>query len=62
MYQTKLIYQIDGVGLGGAYYWLDEVPLAGMFFIRGAAPPSSRKLTETPVMPPSLVERRAPVK
>lgn len=48
--------------MGAAYYWLDEVPLAGMFFIRGAAPPSSRKLTETPVMPPSLVERRAPVK
>ena len=33
-----------------------------MFFRRGAAPPPSRKLCETPAEPPSLVDNRAPVK
>jgi hypothetical protein len=28
---------------GHAYYWFDEVPLAGIFIINGVAPPSSRK-------------------
>lgn len=43
-------------------YCLDEVPLDGLFDKRGVAPPSSRKLTETPELPPVFVEARAPVK
>ena len=45
-----------------AYYWFELVPLAGMFIIRGAAPPSSRKLTETPDEPPSFVDAKPPLK
>jgi hypothetical protein len=44
------------------YFWCDEALLEGMFFIRGAAPPPSRKFTDTPVLPPRLVEARAPEK
>ena len=38
------------------------VPLAGMLFMSGTAPPSSKKLTTTPVIPPSLVEAKPPEK
>lgn len=44
------------------HYWFDEVPLAGLFIINGTAPPSSKKLTETPDIPPMLVELRPPSK
>ncbi len=44
------------------YYWLEEVSLAGMFFIKGAAPPPSRKLTATPALPPRLLDSRPPSK
>jgi hypothetical protein len=40
---------------------LELVPLAGILRSRGAAPPSSRKFTDTPFEPP-LVESKAPVK
>lgn len=30
--------------------------------VRGAAPPSSRKLTETPELPPRLLEAKPPLK
>jgi hypothetical protein len=33
-----------------------------MFFIRGSAPPPSRKLTERPTISPVLVEARSPEK
>jgi hypothetical protein len=33
-----------------------------MFIMRGAAPPSSRKLTETPDVPPVFVDAKAPSK
>lgn len=46
----------------GIYYWLEVMSLAGMFFIRGAAPPPSRKFLATPMLPPSLVEARPPSK
>lgn len=36
--------------------------MAGMFIMRGAAPPSSRKLTETPDVPPLFVDAKAPLK
>jgi hypothetical protein len=45
-----------------AYYWLEFVLLAGMFFMRGAAPPPSRKLTERPTEPPVFVDARPPLK
>lgn len=35
---------------------------AAMFFRRGAAPPPSRKLTDTPTEPPRLLEARPPLK
>lgn len=44
------------------YYWLEVMSSAGMFFIRGAAPPPSRKFLATPMLPPSLVEARPPSK
>jgi len=36
--------------------------LAGLFIMRGTAPPSSRKLTERPTVPPVFVEANAPEK
>ena len=36
--------------------------MAGIFFMSGAAPPPSRKLTETPFEPPLFVDANAPVK
>ena len=36
--------------------------LAGMFFVRGVAPPSSRKLIDTPTLPPRFDDKRAPEK
>lgn len=36
--------------------------MAGIFFMRGAAPPPSRKLTETPIMPPRFVDASPPLK
>ena len=36
--------------------------LAAMFIMSGAAPPPSRKLTETPLEPPVFVDAKAPVK
>lgn len=44
------------------YYCLEVVPLAGLFSMRGAAPPSSRKLTFVPALPPVLVDAMAPLK
>jgi hypothetical protein len=44
------------------YYWLELVLLAGRFFMRGAAPPPSRKLTEAPIIPPLFVEANPPLK
>lgn len=46
----------------GIYYWLEVSSSAGMFFIRGAAPPPSRKFFATPELPPSLEEARPPSK
>lgn len=43
-------------------YCFDFSSLAGMFFIKGAAPPPSRKLTETPELPPRLEEASSPLK
>ena len=49
--------------LGGkTYYCMDEVPAEGLFIKRGAAPPSSRKLIETPLSPPRLDEFKPPLK
>jgi len=46
-----------------SYYWFEVVlPSEGLFIISGAAPPSSRKLTATPALPPSLVDARPPSK
>ena len=36
--------------------------LAGMFFMRGAAPPSSRKLIDTPMLPPLFEDAKPPEK
>jgi hypothetical protein len=45
------------------YYWFEVVSVAGVLFIRGAAPPPSRKLTEEPIMAPGeLVEAKPPLK
>ena len=43
-------------------YWFDVLSLAGLFCLRGAASPPSRKLTDTPELPPLFVERRLPSK
>ena len=43
-------------------YWLEVVPLDGMFAIKGTAPPSSRKFTLTPEDPPLLLDARLPSK
>ncbi len=53
--------EVDGWN-GHAYYCLEPLLLAARPFMRGAAPPSSRKLTETPILPPVLVEERPPLK
>lgn len=45
----------------GTYYCAELVPLAGLFIMRGVAPPSSRKLTALG-MPPAFVEASAPEK
>ena len=44
------------------HYWLEVLLSAGMFFFRGVAAPPSRKLTETPELPPRLLEARLPSK
>ena len=44
------------------YCWLESVPLAAIPIARGAAPPSSRKLIETPELPPRLEEANPPLK
>ena len=36
--------------------------MAAMFIMSGAAPPPSRKLTETPLEPPLFVDANMPVK
>lgn len=43
-------------------YCLDLLSLAGMFFIRGSAPPPSKKLTDTPELPPRFDEASFPLK
>ena len=43
------------------HYWLELVPLAGLFNINGTAPPSSRKLTAT-ACPPRLLDAKPPLK
>lgn len=43
-------------------YWFELVSLAGMFIMRGVAPPPSRKLTEIPIEPPLFVDANMPVK
>ena len=45
-----------------SYYWLEVVSWAGLLCINGAAPPPSRKLWETPELPPLLVELSMPLK
>lgn len=47
-------------GREGTYYWFELVPFAGLLAIKGAAPPSSRKLTDEAV-PFTLVESNAPL-
>ena len=44
------------------YYWLEELPLEGMFCISGAAPPSSRKFIDTPNELPLLLDASMPLK
>ena len=43
-------------------YWLEILSIAGIFFMRGAPPPPSRKSTATPDKPPRLVDLRPPLK
>jgi hypothetical protein len=51
-----------GDDLESAHNWADVVSLAGMLMLSGAAPPPSRKFTETPALPPELVEVKPPSK
>jgi len=44
------------------YYCILLSSSEGLFSLRGAAPPPSRKFTEVPVSPPVLVEARPPLK
>lgn len=52
------------IAAGGteSYYWEEDVPFEDIFRVNGVGPPSSRNNLETPISPPPLVERRAPVK
>lgn len=44
-------------------HYCDELSVfEGLLFFSGSAPPSSRKLTDTPWSPPRLLEARSPVK
>jgi hypothetical protein len=45
-----------------AYYWFEVLSFAGMFFIKGSAPPPSRELMATPELPPRLLDARTPLK
>lgn len=41
---------------------MEVVSLAGLFIMRGAAPPPSRKLTDIPIPLPVFVEAKPPLK
>ena len=57
----KSVDVLHEAGLNETYYCLEVVSLAGLFIIKGAAPPPSRKLTAEP-WPLSLVDLSAPSK
>ena len=44
------------------HYWCDVSSFAGLFRFNGAAPPPSRKFTDTPELPPRLVLLSVPSK
>lgn len=64
MSEEEATYLLDSgtrISCDKTYYWLEVLSLAGLFILIGAAPPPSRKLTETGRLP-LLVDFKQPLK